>query len=86
MRFKWLVVAAFAVSGSSYAGPYGDELAKCLVESATKEDRVALVRWMFAAEAANPAVSSIANVFPKGHDRLERVHRRSACATPHRFL
>jgi hypothetical protein len=38
------------------------------VDSTTKEDRTALVRWMFAAAAANPAVASIANVSPKAMD------------------
>jgi hypothetical protein len=31
------------------AGPYSDDLAKCLVKSTTKEDRVSLIRWLFAA-------------------------------------
>jgi hypothetical protein len=38
------------------------------VDATTKDDRTALVRWMFAAAAANPAVASIANVSPKVMD------------------
>jgi hypothetical protein len=44
------------------AGPYSDDLAKCLVKSTTKEDRVSLIRWLFAAASRHPAVSSIAKV------------------------
>jgi hypothetical protein len=68
MRFKYLLITGLLFSLSTtyvHAGPYGDDLAKCLVASTTKEDRASLVRWMFAAAAANPAVASIANVSPK---------------------
>jgi hypothetical protein len=44
------------------AGPYSEDLAKCLVKSTTKEDRVSLIRWLFAAASRHPAVSSIAKV------------------------
>lgn len=44
------------------AGPYGDELGKCLVESTSQRDRVDLVRWMFSAAALHPAVKPIAAV------------------------
>jgi hypothetical protein len=68
MRSKCLLIPGLLFSLSAtyvHAGPYGDDLAKCLVASTTKEDRASLVRWMFAAAAANPAVASIANVSPK---------------------
>jgi len=68
MRSGYLGLAAFCVCFSAHAGPYGDDLAKCLVDSTTKEDRIALVRWMFTAAAANPAVASIAKVTPKVMD------------------
>jgi hypothetical protein len=63
-------VSALLFSCSVYAGPYENDLAKCLVESTTKEDRASLVRWMFAMAAANPAVGSIANVSPETVDEL----------------
>jgi hypothetical protein len=70
MRFKKMVmISALLLSCSAHAGPYGDDLAKCLVESTTKEDRESLVRWMFAAAAAHPAVASIANVSPQALDQ-----------------
>ena len=68
MRSRYLVTVALFLACRAYAGPYGDDLAKCLVDSTTKEDRTALVRWMFAAAAANPAVAPIANVSPKTID------------------
>jgi len=63
----WLLVALFTPCAAS-AGPSGDELTKCFIESSTQENRAALGRWMFAAIAANPAVESIAKVSPKTMD------------------
>ncbi len=70
MRFKSMAaIVALVFSCSAHAGQYGDELAKCLVQSTSKEDRAMLVRWMFAAVAANPAVAPIANVSPDVMDK-----------------
>ena len=64
MKFKaklaWICL--LSCSAPSYAGPYGDDLAKCLVGATTQDDRIALVRWMFAAASAHPAVASISSV------------------------
>jgi hypothetical protein len=68
MRLKEVALIAIFFSSAAHAGPYGDDMAKCLVESTTKEDRIALVRWMFAAAASNPAVAPIAKVSPQTMD------------------
>lgn len=49
-------------SGLSNAGVYSDDLSRCLVESATAEDKQALVVWMFTAMALHPDISSMSNV------------------------
>ena len=68
MRLRpWILLASLSPCTAG-AGPSGDELAKCLIESSTQEDRATLGRWMFAAIAANPAVESIAKVPPKTMD------------------
>lgn len=55
--------------GVVYAGPYNNELSKCLVDSTSKKDRTNLVKWVFSAASLNPAVSSIANVSPQDLDK-----------------
>jgi hypothetical protein len=55
LSFFAAVVLAGSVS-PAHAGPYTDQLAKCLVESTTVDDRVGLVQWMFVAASAHPAV------------------------------
>jgi hypothetical protein len=53
------------LAAPAIAGPYSDDLAKCLVSHATTDDHKALVRWMFAALAAGPAVRDIAKTTPE---------------------
>ena len=57
-----LMVASASGSNAVLAGPYSDELSKCLVVSTTTADKNALVKWMFATAALHPAVKSIASV------------------------
>lgn len=53
---------ALLASQSTNAGPYSDEMAKCLVTSTSEADKNFLVKWMFAAAALHPAVKSISSV------------------------
>lgn len=64
MKFKAKVawICLLSCSAPTYAGPYGDDLAKCLVGATTQDDRSALVLGMFAAASAHPAVASISSV------------------------
>lgn len=49
-------------SQSALAGPYSDEMAKCLVTSTSEADKNFLVKWMFAAASLHPAVKSISSI------------------------
>ena len=68
------LVAAFLVylSTPALAGPYADEMARCLVGSTSPADRSALVRWLFAAGAMHPEVRAIVSVSPAERDELNR--------------
>ena len=67
------VLTAAMICNPVAAGPYADDLAKCLVSSTTKDDRESLVRWMFAAAAGNPAVATIASVSPEAMDQANKT-------------
>ena len=54
--------AVFVAFASAIAGPFSDDLGKCLVRSTTDADKNYLVKWMFASAALHPAVKSIAAV------------------------
>jgi hypothetical protein len=62
---------AFA-SGPAQAGVFSDDLTKCVVASATADDRNALMQWLFAAMAANQAIEPMAKVSQEQRDGLNR--------------
>jgi hypothetical protein len=78
MKRSALAVASIAISlvvmssGSAVAGPYADELAKCLVRSTTDADKNYLIKWMFASMALHPEVKSIASVTDAQRNELNK--------------
>ncbi len=78
MKLKLLFfIVFFAITSSCKlsAGPYSDDLAKCFVNSSTKEDRVALVRWIFVAASRHSAVKDISSV---SEEKLEQSNKDMA--------
>lgn len=67
-----LLAAALALPGASQAGPFADELSKCLVRSSTPADKAVLVRWMFSMMALHPEVSQLATVQPARRKELNQ--------------
>ncbi len=47
---------------TAFAGPYTDDLTKCLVESTTVSDRVKFVKWMFFAISMHPVAKNYASI------------------------
>lgn len=71
MRFRHVAFAAgLLLSCSVQAGPYTDDLSKCLVASTSHDDRMGFVRWMFAAMSLHPAVASLSKVTPQDVDEV----------------
>jgi len=60
MRNITLFIASLLISASCWAGPYGDDLKRCLVESTSKRDNIVLVRWLSKALLAHPEVKDLA--------------------------
>ena len=52
-----------------FAGPFGDEMAKCLVTSTSNRDRTKLVKWIFRVYGDHPEVSYMVNL----SDREKKV-------------
>ena len=42
-----------------YAGPYTNQLSKCLIDSSSKKDKIILMNWIFAIYSANPDIEII---------------------------
>jgi hypothetical protein len=60
---KMLVVACALLCGAkAHAGPYGDDLSKCLVKATSSDDQIVFTQWMFAAMSLHPAVSGLVSI------------------------
>jgi hypothetical protein len=51
--------AALSLASSASAGPYADELGKCLIQKTTDADKALLIRGLFSALSAHPAVKEM---------------------------
>lgn len=71
LRLTIALVASLSLC-NVYAGVYGDEMSKCLVDSTTVEDRTDLVRWMFVAISLHPAVESLSSVTEEQMDKANK--------------
>jgi hypothetical protein len=49
-------------SAGSSAGPFADDMAKCLVRATTADDKTMLVQWMFAMMALHPDVRQLGSI------------------------
>lgn len=69
-----LVLAGAGLLGGlpAVAGPYSDDLSRCLVRSTGDADKRALVKWIFAAVALHPEVADIASVTPDQRAEMTR--------------
>lgn len=70
---RHLPLAALALSLASspvLAGPYQDDVSKCLVEATSKDDKNLLVQWMFTAMALHPAIKDMAKVSAEQREKL----------------
>ena len=52
-----------------FAGPFGDEMAKCLVTSTSNRDRTKIIKWMFRVYGEHPEVSYMVDL----SDREKKV-------------
>jgi len=66
------IASLMLASGPAQAGVFSDDLTKCVVTSATTDDRNALMQWLFSAMAANQAMEPMAKVSREQRDGLNR--------------
>ena len=55
-----------------FAGPFGDEMAKCLVTSTSNRDRTKLVKWMFRVYGEHPEVSYMVDLSDKEKKAIDK--------------
>lgn len=74
-KIKQLFVCMLLLSGllpSVQAGVYTDDLSRCLVESSSQQDKLALVRWMFSAMSLHPHVEPFANITAEQREQFDK--------------
>lgn len=86
MRFRLIVMAAgLLAAGAVQAGPYTDDLSKCLVGKSTMDDHLVLIQWIYAALSRNPAVASMGTVsdvqVDKANQRMAELFTRLLTVT-----
>lgn len=62
MKRHLLLLPLALLAPAASAGPFTDDLARCLVSQTTAGDRTNLVRWLFAAISKHPAVATMSSV------------------------
>ena len=67
-----LIALAFSVPRASVAGPYADDMAKCLVKSASPQDRTLLVKWIFSVLSLHPDLAAMSSVTGQQRDELDK--------------
>lgn len=71
MRIRTLLTAigvsalSICLASNASAGPFAEDMAKCLVKSTSPEDRTVLVRWIFAEMALHPDLQNLAGISPQ---------------------
>lgn len=71
-RFSLVTVCFVALISPAVAGPYADDLAKCLVASTTSADKKTLLQWIFATASLHPDVKWMSTVADKQRAGLNR--------------
>lgn len=69
----YLVVFAFLASERAAAGPFADDMARCLVKSASLEDRTLLVKWIFSALSIHPDLATMSAVTQQQREVLTKA-------------
>lgn len=60
-------------AGPAQAGPFADELGRCLTAAVTPEDKAALGRWVFANSALHPDLGAVSAVSAAQRDGYNRA-------------
>jgi hypothetical protein len=73
MRISFVfIVTILCLCSVATAGPFTDEISKCIVMKTTASDNTLFIQWIFAAMSSHPDVESMSNISPKMRDQLNK--------------
>ncbi len=67
-----MLLGALCYGTAASAGIYTDDLSRCLVKSASDDDKTMLMKWVFGLMSASPAVSPMSSITPEQHKALNK--------------
>lgn len=73
MKISIITLAmVLCLCSSVMAGPFTDEMSRCIVQKTTQSDKTLLIKWIFAAMSSHPDVESMSNISPKLKEDLNK--------------
>lgn len=67
-----LVSLLLGASNTAIAGPFADDMARCLVNSTSPQDRAVLVRWIFGMMSLHPDLTGMSSISTKQRDEMTK--------------
>lgn len=58
----FILIMSIVLTSQAMAGPYSDDMAKCLVESTSQKDKSQLVQWIFSALSLHPSLANSVSI------------------------
>lgn len=71
-QFVAALIASLCFIPVAKAGPYTDDLSKCLVASTSSGDQVVFMRWLFTMLSRHPGVSNLASIAPDERAAIDK--------------
>lgn len=71
-RFIAICLMIIGPYTAAHAGPFTDEMTRCLVTQTSQEDRTLLIKWIYAAMSSHPDVKQMSNVTPDLGNELNK--------------
>ena len=72
---KRLIIAVIIILNLysiALAGPFTDEMSRCIVKKTTESDKTLFIKWIFAAMSSHPDVASMANISSQQKEELNK--------------
>lgn len=70
--FAAIILAGVVAAAPTQAGVYTDDLTKCLVASASPDDQLVLIKWVFGVISAAPQIKTYSTVTDAQRDALSK--------------
>ena len=71
-KLGFFIIATLCLCTVAVAGPFTDEMSKCIVKKTTESDKAMFIRWIYVAMSSHPDVEALSNISPEKRDQLNQ--------------